>query len=166
MPVLPSGLRLGLVRDALFDPGVNWFTCPEGHFWYWTPGPEAGLGPFPPGHEILQIPRHAPVPTSIEEVGQYIRVIVFDADMNIHWPGEWLASCPTFVTLDDADLAAWRAWLAEPKTVKFLEDTITRCQELAISSRGAKGYAVIAETGEPTADGWMPGAWDPDKRWP
>ena len=142
MPKLPSGLMLGLSREALYSPGVNWFTCPDGHFWYWTPDPETGLGPFPPGHEIIHIPQHAAVPASTEEAKQYVRVIVFDSDTTFYWPGEWLSSCPTLIALDNVDLDAWRAWLAEPKQVKFLGDTIAECQKFAIRSRGAQGYAV------------------------
>jgi hypothetical protein len=166
MPTLPSGLTLGISREALFDPGVNWFSCPENHFWYWTPDPETGLGPFPSGHEIVQIPKHAAVPASTEEAKQYVRVIVFDSDTTFYWPGEWLSPFPALITLDDLDLAAWQAWLGEPERVKFLEDTIAKCQELAISSRCAQGYAIFAGTGDRAVDGSLPGTWNPDQRWP
>ncbi len=148
MPTLPSGLRLALSRDALFDPGENWFNCPENHFWYWTQDPEAGLGPFPFGHDIIQIPKHAIVPSSIEEAGQYVRIIILESDTSFYWPGEWLSSFPALIALDDLDQAAWNAWLEAPGTIKFLEDTIAKCQEFAASSLHAQGYAVFSRTDE------------------
>lgn len=148
MPTLPSGLSLGLSRDAIFDPGENWFSCPDNHFWYWTPDPEAGLGPFASGDEIIQIPTHAIVPSSPQEAQDYVRVIVFESETGFYWPGEWLSSFPKFITLDDLDLAAWQAWLAAPQTIRFLEDTISKCQEFAINSTDAQGYAVFSRGDE------------------
>lgn len=148
MPTLPSGLRLGISRDAIFDPGENWFSCPDNHFWYWTPDPEAGLGPFASGDEIIQIPTHAIVPSSPQEAQDYVRVIVFESETGFYWPGEWLSSFPKFITLDDLDLAAWQAWLVTPQTLRFLEDTISKCQEFAIISTDAQGYAVFSSGAE------------------
>ena len=148
MPTLPSGLRLGISRDAIFDPGENWFSCPDNHFWYWTPDPEAGVGPFASGEEIIQIPTHAIVPSTTKEAQHYVRVIVFESETGFYWPGEWLSSFPALIALDDLDQAAWNAWLEAPVTIKFLEDTIAKCQEFAASSSLAQGYAVFSGTDE------------------
>ena len=148
MPTLPSGLRLGISRDAIFDPGENWFSCPDNHFGYWTPDPEAGVGPFASGEEIIQIPTHAIVPSTTQEAQPYVRVIVLESETSFYWPGEWLSSFPKSIVLDELDLAAWQAWLASEQTTKFLEDTISKCQEFAVNGRGAQGYAVFSNTNE------------------
>ena len=82
MPTLPSGLHLGISRQALFDHGGNWFSCPDGSFWYWVPDPEMGPGPFPEGTEIIQVAQHAPVPISREEAKKFIQVLEFIDDTN------------------------------------------------------------------------------------
>lgn len=146
MPILPSGLRLALTRDALFDPGTNWFTCPPGNFWYRTPDPKIGLGPFVAGETIIEDFRYAPVPASIDEVKPYIRVVVVDSESTYYWPGDWLSGFPAFLNLDGADLAALRAWVDAPKQQQFLAETLEECRRLAQRSQRASGLPVFRST--------------------
>ena len=140
MPTLPSGLTLALTRTALFDPGRNWFECPFGHFWYWTPD---AAPPWEANPVILQSAKHAPVPTNREEVKEFIHVEQIADDNELIWNGEWLATFPRFIHLDRADIAAWKAWLEREETYRFLDETIAACQRLAENSQGAQGFAVL-----------------------
>jgi hypothetical protein len=142
MPELPSGLSLYISRDALFDHGGNWFNCPDGHFWYWVAAPEMGQPPFGLYDEVMQAAEHERVPRKREEMKKFIRVLVKRTDGKVTWTGEWLADFPRYMSLDERDQAAWRAWLAEPKVDKFLDDAIAECERLAEICRHATGYAV------------------------
>ncbi len=152
MPTLPSGLNLAISRHALFDHGGNWFTCPEGHFWYWEPDPEMGPAPFDPDAEITMIAKHAPVPKDREEAKQFVRVLEMRPDGKYGWRGELLQSFPKFTRLDNRDSAAWESWIKLPATDRFLDDTIEKCNKLAKSSENARGYAVIEGVGDQTPD--------------
>jgi hypothetical protein len=157
MPELPSGLKLALTRHALFDHGGNWFHCPDGHFWYWDVGPEMNLPPFDLSGEVLQEARHAPVPVTREEVKRYIRVYEMRDDGIYVWRGEWLSGFPQYTELDERDLQAWRSWLNQPKTDKFLDETIEECRRLAEASRHAVGRAMFKK-GQPDqsmGEGWV-----------
>ena len=157
MPELPSGLKLGLLDDALFDPGTNWFTCPDNHFWYWAPDDDMGPPPFPRGSEIVQSPKHAAVPDDIEGVKAFIRVVVFGEDGGGYWTGEWLSTFPAHITLDTADTAAWQKWLSDTAQTTYFEKTLERCRAYAKRSAGARGYAVIKGTGGPAPEGMIAG---------
>lgn len=141
MPILPSGLSVGLSREALFDGGQNWFGCPVGHFWYMRPDPEINVGPFIRGDQIFQNFEHAPVPRDIQEMKRYIRVVQFEDENRYYWPGDWLSDFPGFLKLDEKDLAAFQDWLALPARVRFLEKSIEHCRTLATRSQGANGFA-------------------------
>jgi hypothetical protein len=162
MPELPSGLQLAISRDALFDHGGNWFTCPDGHFWFWVPAPEMGPPPFDLDAEIMQQAQHAPIPSSREEAKQYLRVLEMRPDGKYSWRGEWLSLFPRYTDLDDRDLAAWNEWINRPQTEQFLDATIEECRRLAEVSKNAKGYAVIQEDRPPgqekSAGGWVKGS--------
>lgn len=55
MPLLPSGFKLEISRDALFDHGGNWFECPDGEFWYWAPDAQIMRpAPYELGSEIIR----------------------------------------------------------------------------------------------------------------
>jgi hypothetical protein len=89
MPELPSGLKLAISRDALFDHGGSWFECPDGHFWYWTPDEQTMVkGPYPLGVEILRSAVHAPVPTTVEEAKKYVYVHECADGEKWGWRGE------------------------------------------------------------------------------
>ena len=90
MPELPSGLNLAITRGALFDHGGNWFKCPDGHFWYWTPAPEMGPPPYDINDEGSSIAQHAPVPTSREEAKRFIQVAELNDSGMYAWRGELL----------------------------------------------------------------------------
>ena len=164
MPTLPSGLRLALSRDALFDHGGNWFACPADHFWYWMPDPELGPPPFDLGSEVLQVAQHAEVPSDRDAAKRFIRVLEFMDDGILGWRGEWLASFPSFTALDDNDLQAWKEWLALPITVSFIDETIERCKYLAEVSARAQGYAVVTESIPGREEGWRPMVHEPRRR--
>lgn len=145
MPILPSGLKLAISRDALFYHGGNWFKCPEGHFWYWTPDLEImGEGPYILGSEILRSAVYAPVPATIEEVKQYIYVLECEQDEKWGWRGEWLDQFPRYRFLSVEDNIAWNDWVASASTQTYLEETIVECQKLAELNQVATG------TGMPT----------------
>jgi hypothetical protein len=167
MPQLPSGLNLALSRDGLFDHGGNWFACPDGHFWYWAAAPEMGEPPFAADITVMRAAEHAPVPTDREQVAHFIYVLEMGADGQYTWRGEWLASFPRYIRLDDRDLTAWRAWLARREVDEFLDETIVRCAQLAEISRHAIGYAVLQDVEQPADDqGWARAALNPTTRFP
>ena len=149
MPELPSGIKLAVTRDALFDHDGNWTECPDGHFWHLVPTPEMGPLPYDLINEIEFSIKHSPVPTSREEVRHFIWVVEINDNGGYSWRGEWLSSFPRYIERDKQDLAAWNVWINSSEASKFLDDTITECQRLAEISRHAQGFAVFEETGEP-----------------
>ncbi len=142
MLLLPSGLKLAISRDALFDHGGNWFKCTEGHFWYWTPDEQImGDGPYPPDSEILCSAVHVPVPTTTAEAQKYIYVLECEDGRNWGWRGEWLDKFPRYRRLATEDKAAWANWIASDEVQEYLQETITECQKLADLGRMARGMA-------------------------
>lgn len=146
MPILPSGLNLALSRDALIENGANWFHCPAGNFWYWDIAPEMGTPPFEPGSTLLAMPAHAPAPENRIEVRKFIRVLEMSKDGRFGWRGEWLASFPQYVVLDEQDATAWRTWLEKPETLQFLDDTAETCRHLAKITQEATGSFIARDT--------------------
>jgi hypothetical protein len=150
MPILPSGLSLGISRNALIDQGRNQYHCPEGHFWYWDIAPETGPAPFDPDTEILQIQAHALAPTNREEAKRFIRVFEILDDGLWRWRGERLDSFPRYMTLDDRDAAAWQSWLEGAKMLQFLDETVEICRRLSKVARESIGYVVaVAAAADP-----------------
>jgi hypothetical protein len=143
MPQLPSGLKLAIHDGALFNPGGNWFHCPEGHFWYWMPDPQICQAPFSQGEEILQKAEHAPVPLTIEDMKQFIHVLEIGEDGKNIWRGEWLSTFPQFTSLSDEDREAWNAWLDTEDIQQYLQDALKKCANLAKASANATGYATL-----------------------
>jgi hypothetical protein len=140
MPKLPSGLKLAISYDSLFDHGGNCFSCPSGHFWYWIADPEImGAPPFDPDQEIILELAHASVPKDHEEVKNYIRVYQISEDNNFIWHGELLAGFPRWTKLDAADIEAWNAWLDTPERYEYFDEAIKECQRLAEMSETASG---------------------------
>jgi hypothetical protein len=148
MPTLPSGLRFGISRNALFDHGGNWFNCPDGYFWYWVPDVNMGPGPFESGTEIVQVAQHAPTPKSRDEAKKFIHVLEFTDDTNYVWRGEWLDSFPRFQILSNDDIKVWNDWLNGPSGQDFLDKTIEECQRLAEVSRHSRGFAVVQSSND------------------
>jgi hypothetical protein len=147
MPLLPSGLKFAISRDALFDHGGNWFKCPDGHFWYWAADPEImGPGPYKPGQEIIRSAEHAPAPKTIEEAKKYIYVLESEEDGKWGWRGEWLQQFPSYRTLSAEDVAAWSAWLESSDIQDYLRETVNICQRLADDSRRASGMSVFSSS--------------------
>lgn len=151
MPTLPSGLELALSRHALIKHNEQWFRCPEGHFWYWDAAPEMGPPPYSLKDEILQVPKHAPVPQNRAEAASFVRVLEMTEDGLLGWAGEWLATFPTFKVLSSEDALAWRTWLEQPKVDAFLGEVIEECAEMARVARAATGYAIFSEHPRPEA---------------
>ena len=142
MPELPSGLKLAISRDALFDHGGNWFQCPEGHFWYWTPDEDImGSGPYSLGSEILRSAVHAPVPATVEDVKKYIYVLECLDGENWGWRGEWLDQFPKFRTLTNEDRVVWNDWIESRDIQTYLKETIAECQRLSELNHTASDMA-------------------------
>jgi hypothetical protein len=145
MPMLPSGLAVALSPGAIPERmPADWFECPEGHFWF--EAPDVSMSPPPytreDGPPFLDF-RHAPVPTDHASLAPYIRVTRRDPDGAWWWAGDTLADFPRYVTLDAADLAAWREWLASARTRQVLDEWLERCRRQAASNGGASGFAVF-----------------------
>jgi hypothetical protein len=145
MPTLPSGLTLALWDQALIETDSNWFSCPEGHFWFYAAAPERGEPLFAKDQEVWTAPVHAPTPRSREEVKRFVQVLEMEPDGTGVWRGEWLADFPKYRSLSDADRTVWEAWLARPETDEFLDRVAQRCNQLAQRSRDAQGYLVLKD---------------------
>jgi hypothetical protein len=161
MPKLPSGLQLAISRDSLFDHEGNWFSCPDGHFWFWAPSPEMGPPPYDLEAEMTSHAVHAPAPEHREEAKKYLRVLEMRPDGKYAWRGEWLSEFPKYTKLDERDLAAWNEWLRGPGVDEFLDATIEECHRLAAISRSARGYAMFRgpepQDRKSAPDGWTTG---------
>lgn len=164
MPKLPSGLHLGISRSALFDHGGNWFSCPDGHFWYWVPDPEMGPGPYESGTTITQVAQYAAVPQSREEAKRFIHVLEFTDETNYVWRGEWLDTFPRYRELSTDDQQSWNEWLNGPSGKSFLDKTIEECRRLAEVSRHAQGYAIISSKDNFDSDDTIKGDLDTNPR--
>lgn len=144
MPLLPSGLKLAISRDALFDHGGNWFGCPSGHFWYWAADAQImGPGPYELCSEILRSAEHAPAPSSIEGVKKFIYILECEDDEKWGWRGEWLEQFPQYRILSPEDQLVWNAWVESEEIQEFLLETLQICGRLANESRSASGFAVF-----------------------
>lgn len=145
MPTLPSGLTLGLSPEAIPEEmPVHWFECPDGHFWY--EAPDVSLSPPPWSRDeppSFQDYLHAPVPCDRSALAPFVRVMRRDPDGVWWWAGDTLADFPRYTVLDDADLAAWRAWLARPEVGATLDAWVERCRAQARGNGGASGFAVF-----------------------
>jgi hypothetical protein len=147
MPQLPSGLMFAISSGALFDHGGNWFKCPDGHFWYWTPDEDImGPGPYSTASQLLQSAAHAPVPITLEEAKKYVHVLESDNLENWSWRGEWLDQFPRFRTLSPEDRLAWDDWVAGNSTQLFLQETMLECQRLSRLNSIAKGMAMFSSS--------------------
>lgn len=151
MPLLPSGLDLALSRDAIIIHDSSWFQCPEGHFWYWDVDSDiTGPPPFARGEEIWQVPRHAKIPTSREEVARFIRVLERAVDGRYWWRGDWLSTFPSYSVLSSEDGPAWLAWLSGPEVQTYLDNAIDVCATMAERVREVYGWVGFSESPKPT----------------
>ncbi len=144
MPTLPSGLRLAL-GDKLILKTVerNFFSCPEGHFWY------KNFDEPPPGGywdtQGMFAYAHAEVPTTIEELSPYIQVLVKREDDSFYWKGDVLSDFPRYIELSSEDLAAWNVWIRSPELEPWLLGKIETCYEQSIEAQKATGFLVVDE---------------------
>jgi hypothetical protein len=67
MPTLPSGRVLALSMNHILDPGVQMFSCPEGHYWYQEPDRALNAPPFQRDMDVLY-------PTTREEAPKILHV--------------------------------------------------------------------------------------------
>lgn len=147
MPLLPSGLKFAISRDALFDHGGNWFNCPDGHFWYWAADPAImGAGPYKLGQEIIRSAEHAPAPDTEEDVKKYIYVLECEENEKWGWRGEWLDKFPLYRTLSAEDKIAWSAWVESAEIQDYLRETVEICKRLVNDSKNASGIAVFSSS--------------------
>jgi hypothetical protein len=134
---------LALWDQALIETDANWFSCPNGHFWYWAAAPEMGEPPFSKDAEVLTMPAHAPVPRNREEAKQFVQVLEMEPDGSGIWRGEWLSEFPKYRHLTFADKIAWDAWLRRQETDQYLDALVERCDGLARRASDAKGYVTL-----------------------
>lgn len=127
---LPGGLQLGLDSSAPLDPGPAWPACRPGSYWRAVASPMVRK-PYRYGQELGLCLQAVPAPRTPEEALAHVRVVYIDADNRFHWKGEYASDFPRFVHLDEADLAAWRAFLATERVQAHLLRTIAKCRELA-----------------------------------
>lgn len=145
MPILPSGLTLGVSSHAIpEDVGINWFKCPEGHFWYQRPDEAITPPPYDADSSYLSDWLHAPVPANTEDVRRYIYVLYRRDDGKFVWRGEWLNEFPRFVAMDEADLAAWNDWQGSEQCQEFLRKVIAICQRQSALNKRCNGVATFA----------------------
>jgi len=131
---------LALWNQALIETDANWFSCPEGHFWYWAAAPEMGEPPFDKDREVFTTPAHAPVPKTREEAKRFVQVLEMAADGSGTWRGEWLSEFPKRRALTAADQVVWDTWLRKPETGQYLDALVERCKQLAQATGKARGY--------------------------
>ena len=67
MPTRPSGRVRALSMTHILEPGVQMFSCPEGHYWFQEPDRALNAPPFQRDMEVLCDFVHAPCPTTREE---------------------------------------------------------------------------------------------------
>jgi hypothetical protein len=148
MPLLPSGLKFAISRDALFYHGGNWFKCPEGHFWYWTADVDImGPGPYCSEATILRSAVHAPVPATVEDVKKFVYVLEPAGGDQWGWRGEWLDQFPRYQTLTSEDRASWDEWVASSSIQSYLQETLTECHKLADLNCISSGMATFRSSG-------------------
>jgi len=132
MPLLPSGLMLGISALAIPDRPDDIVSRPPGHFLYFKPD-DVACGP-PPYHEGQLLEMHlvaAPLPQSHEELKPYIQLIQLNNRRESWWAGEWLSEFPGRMQLDQADLKAWQTWLGSKETLDYLDEIILVCHRQA-----------------------------------
>lgn len=143
MPLLPSGLNLGISGRALFDHQGNWFKCPPNHIWYSVPDENFNAPPFEPGEVLICDFKSAPCPqtTEITDIGRFIHVLEIGETGKVRWRGEWLATFPKYQLLSPEDLEVWWAWVDSEETQNFLVQILQKCRRLAVDSANASGFA-------------------------
>ena len=142
MPTLPSGMKLSIFNGHIMEPDINWFKAPEGHFWYWTPA-EENLPPFSPDDVVETMPATALVPETIEDMANYIQVVIGAENDEMYWRGEMINEFPKYSCLNKEDLAFWQNWLESAAVEDYLKLTIQKCQIQSDANKQARGFAVI-----------------------
>lgn len=144
MPLLPSGITLGVGCQAIpNDLGVNWFKCPEGHFWYKRPDEKITPPPYDGTTCIVEDWVHAPVPSTTEEVKRYVYVLYLRPDDRFQWRGEWLCNFPQEGQLDAADLIVWNEWIDGEPGQSFLKKVIGICERQAELNKNCSGVVLV-----------------------
>jgi len=146
MPTLPSGRVLALSMHHILEPGVQMFSCPEGHYWYQEPDRALNAPPFQRDMDVLCDFVHAPCPTTREEALKILHVYEVygkDEQTTYHWPGYKAGDPEAFAELTPEDRAAWDEWVATPRTQQFLDTVIDKCRQQAEANRKSPGYMVF-----------------------
>ena len=147
MPHLPSGMTLGVGHQAIpYDMGLNWFKCPEGHFWYTRPDEKITPPPYDGTTSILEDWVHAQVPVTTEEAKKYVYVLYMRPDGRFQWRGEWLCDFPHEGQLDAADLQVWNEWMDGEPGQSFLKKVIGICEQQAELNKNCSGFAVFSSS--------------------
>ncbi len=150
MPILPSGLTLGIGSHAIpEDVGTNWFKCPEGHFWYQRPDEAITPPPYDEDSSYLSDWLHAPVPVDTVNVKHYVYVLYRRDDGRFVWRGEWLNQFPRFIEMDEADLSAWNDWLRGEQCQGYLRKVIELCRKQAELNKRCNGLATFTTRPQP-----------------
>ncbi len=146
MPTLPSGLALAIGFQAIPDDmGIDWFKCPEGHFWYRRPDEAISPPPYDENSSFIEDWVHAPIPINTEEVKKYLYVLYRLDNGRFLWRGEWLNNFPRFVQMDEVDSAAWQEWLNSGENQGFLRQVIDRCKAQAELNKQCTGVAIFTD---------------------
>lgn len=153
MPMLPSGLELAIDTRHIMEPTTNWFRAPEGQFWLWAPDEDAKEPPFEPGYQFMQKAVTAAVPSTVDEVLPFVRVVIRTKDGKYYWRGETLADFPKFGALSDEDHEAWSTWLRSESCAVFLRRAVEKCRVQAEVNRDAQGFAVMHSDKSDSAEG-------------
>ena len=144
MPKLSSGLCIGISRQRIMEPDLNWFKAPEGHFWYWGEDREEGISPPDArGEEVPLEARHAPIPTSVDEVKQYVVVFSGPSEDEMYWAGDYLSNFPTYTTVTSEDVEEFAAWIESERVQDSLRLAIEECRAQSVANREASGFVVI-----------------------
>lgn len=141
MPVLPSGRRFGMSSKHILDPGMRWFPCPDGHFWYETPDLAINPPPYEKGQLVMCEFVHAPCPTTVEEVARFVTIIEFHGEESIMLTGMTFDQAVRPDGWSEEDWAAWEAWKEDPSVRPFLEKTLEICRAQAAANSRRRAAA-------------------------
>lgn len=150
MPTLPSGVTIAIGFPHIPKKlGNNWFSCPPNHFWYKRPDTNTSPPPYDGTNSIIENFVHAPVPTSIEEVKQYLYVMFRRPDGKFQWRGDWLSDFPQPGQLNEEDTCAWMEWLNSASALDYLKEAVAVCTHQAETNQCSTGVAIFQSTARP-----------------
>lgn len=128
MPLLPSGLMVGITNSAIPLQPTNFGYCPSGYFICYIQDQElSGPPPYKPGQVLQEIPVAMPLPENFAQLARFIKVGFVNEEGVAWWSGEWLSDFPRYIRLDAADTLAWEAWLQSNTAQEYLNEFMHGC---------------------------------------